>query len=233
MATRGFGTTMGIGTTDSVEVPYATHHTLVTMGIWHLRNGTGGGALGRVYEKRVAGAQVNQFFNNSADSHLRWRQERATTPGEWDITAVPTTGAWEHYLIVYDGTSTANDPVIYKNGFPTAFTETSTPNGTITTNTDNWVVGNRKNDNARNHDGKLAEFAIWDRLLMPWEAAEIGYNRKSPLWFPTSLKLYAPGDMTTALVFEQGAGRHTTLVGTKLAEDLGIVYPPWLSEAAA
>lgn len=188
---RGYGTTLGGGTTDAIETGYDVNLVApMSIAIKLNRHGLGGGSLGRAFEKRTTGAQVCQFFNNSTDGHLKLRQERVTTPGEWDITTPPVADTWESYVIVYDPTSTLNDPTFYKDGATAAFTETSTPNGVPLTNTDRWVLGNRKNDSIRNWDGLLEHFAMWEgRLLTAAEAIAVS-GGKSPLFYPEGLRTY-------------------------------------------
>ena len=55
----------------------------------------------------------------------------STTNGVWIITsATLTAGAWNHVVVTYDGTSTANNPVIYINGASVAVTRSTAPVGT-------------------------------------------------------------------------------------------------------
>lgn len=171
---RGFGSTFGTGSTDSLEVPFNTHSTQRTFIVSCYLNGGGGGGLGRIVEKRVSGAQTEILFFNSSTNEINFGAVRSVSAGQW-VTSF-STGRRAVIAVTYDASSTANDPVIYIDGSPVTITETLTPNGTITTNTDNYVLGNRKNDNARNLDGWIGSFFVWDRILTPAEIARISAN---------------------------------------------------------
>lgn len=68
--------------------------------------------------------------------------------GEWRVTA-PSTSAWHHVCVTYDGSSTANDPIVYVDGSSQSVTENATPSGSKNTGTGvayhlgNSALGNR------------------------------------------------------------------------------------------
>lgn len=194
---RGFGSTFGTGSTDSLEVPFNTHSTQRTFIVSCYLNGGGGSSLGRLFDKRVSGAQTEILFFNSSTNEINFGAARSVSAGQW-VTSF-STGRRAVIAVTYDASSTANDPVIYIDGSPVTITETLTPNGTITTNTDNYVLGNRKNDNARNLDGWIGSFFVWDRILSPAEVFSFSKNQ----WqifegFPLPAKTASGGYSLTA-----------------------------------
>src|SRR5262245_41657798 len=137
--------TFGGASTDRLNTGYNTHGTLRTFSIWANRNGTGGGGLGRMFDKRTASAstEVELFYHNSG-AEYEYLRGWSSAAGRWSFTA-PATGAWRHLAVSYDAGSTANNPVVYLDGVSQSLT-TITPSGTLLTNTAEYIVGNREND---------------------------------------------------------------------------------------
>jgi hypothetical protein len=124
-----------------------------------------------------------------------------------------STGAWTHVLVTHDGViSTASTVHTYVNGVEVSYS--SSANGASEyAPTGSWSLGGRIYDDNRNIDGRLAEVAVWDRIL---SAAEIGalagglapnlVNNGSGLLFYYSAKT----DTTTA----ETGGAAATVDGT-------------------
>lgn len=189
---RGFGATLGAGTTDKLKSSITAHNSLRSYGIWTYRNGEGGGGFGSMFRKRDSGETVDMEDLRISDTsnysyQRRWNNLIAT----WTF-ARPAANEWHHILITYDSSSSANDPIAYVDGSSTSVTETGTaPSGTIDTNTSAYWIGNREAED-RVWDGSLAEFTIWNAILTADEAAAVGKG-VSPLTIrPMSLIEYIP-----------------------------------------
>ena len=216
---RGIGATQGVGTTDSIELQYATNATVRSYSVWTNRRADDIDG-GRIFDKRVSGAENELLFFNQGDTTYHFIRVWSTTRGHWHVTA-PGTGSWVHVLVTYDGGATTNDPIIYHDAVSQSVTEDDTPDGTISTNADNYVLGNRKNDDARHFDGDLAEFAIWDRILSQAEATALAKGA-SPLFLSQSLVSYTP--MIRTVTDRLGAA--PTVTGTAVqVHDFPIFYP--------
>lgn len=201
--------------TDKITTTYTTHGTQRTYACWFNRNANDG----RIFDKRTASAQVELIFNNGGP----WEYDRnwSGSQGSWKVNDTIGTGVWGHIVVTYDAGATTNDPVIYLNAASQAFTLDSNPSsGTPNTNTDPYVIGNRGSDNARNFNGNLAEFAIWDRILTQEEitALATGY---APSFFPNSLVMYEP--MIRDNVNLKVAP--STISGTAVVDHPRILYP--------
>lgn len=183
--------TFGGASTDSITTALTTHATTRSYSIWTYRTGTGGGNLGRMFDKRTSGAQVELLFHGSADTDYFYDRNWSGAAASWKI-AIPSANAWHNIIVTYDTGATTNDPVIYVDGASVTVTENVAPSGTANTNTDAYVIGNRTNDNARNWAGDLCEFAVWDRILTATEVDAIGADGYSPLFYPSSLVEYVP-----------------------------------------
>jgi hypothetical protein len=188
---RGFGATYGTTTTDKIVSGLTAHATLRTYSIWVFRNGNGGGNLGRMVDKRT-GADGHTEMLNFEIVAVAYQYSRQWSGGEgrWAFSA-PATGEWHQFSVSYDGGAAANDPVMYLDGASQSLVTDINQSGSLNTSGSNYVIGNRGNDDARNWDGQLAEFAVWDRILSAAEHAALGKGF-SPLHFRQSLILYVP-----------------------------------------
>lgn len=141
----------------------------------------------------------------------------------WSI-AKPSTGSWHHLLITYDGSSSSNDPIFYINGNVESSTERVAPSGTITAPSTALYVGS-ENGSGQFHDGRLAEFAIWNRVLTAGEASALGKGF-SPLFSPNGLKFYSPliGEKSTEPDLMFGTAGSVDAGVTKIAHPR-IIYP--------
>lgn len=193
---RGFGSTVGSGTTDVIVTTLTAHADQRSFAFWFNRNGAGGNNQGRLFDKRSNGGSLVElcYFDasNGADLKLIYQRMWSTGTGTWSVNGggVTATGTWNHVVITYDSTSTSNDPVIYINGVSQTVTEIATPSGTANTNTDPYHIGNL-GAQSRVFDGQIADFAIWSRLLSGGEALGLGKGF-SPLFNLPLLVCYEP-----------------------------------------
>jgi hypothetical protein len=148
----------------------------------------------------------------------------STTLGLWRIAA-PSSNVWNTILVLYDGSSTSNNPLIYVNGSSVTVTTIDTPAGTLSTSSDPWHIGNIS-AGVRGWNGRLAEVAVWDRILTADEAAAHGKGF-APSIFPRGLVLYCPLDGRTSPErdFGMGSGSSGTLTGTAYQAHPRIIYP--------
>jgi hypothetical protein len=220
---RGFGSTLGAGSTDSIAIPLTAHATQRSYSIFVYRNGSGAGNFGRIFDKRVSGAQTETLYVGDTNyAYLRaWSGAQAV---EWRMTA-PSAGAFRHVGVSYDGSSTANDAIMYLDGVSQTVSEAAgPPSGALVTNEDSYVLGNRKNDSARVWNGILAEFGVWDAILTAEEMASLAQGCSPLLIRPASLVAYQP---LTGTPCDFVAGGPTTVVGTAEQDHPRIIYPAW------
>ena len=115
-----------------------------------------------------------------------------TQHGAWSIGNAGDT-AWHNRVITYDYTSVSNDPLSYLDGVSQTVTERATPTGSprYSEDTSNLRLGAYSDGSAEYWDGRIAEFAIWNRILTAAEAAILG-DGFSPAFIPNGLVFYAP-----------------------------------------
>lgn len=193
---RGFGATSGGNTNDSVETAYNTTISgQRSYAIWYYQNDAGSpGNLQRLFEKRVSsGFQTELCILGSGIPGFQFEVDRSIQNGAWNVNSVPGTNQWVHCAVTYDASSTSNAPAVFFNGASASVGTLIAPNGSPTSNSDNFVIGNRKNDNARCFNGKLAWFCIWNGILLT--QGEISALTQGELPFrirPTSLVCCVP-----------------------------------------
>lgn len=229
---RGFGATHGGGTSDRIESALTAHANQRTYALWTYRAGAGGGSLGRMIDKRSgADPEVElMLLSNAAPVVYQFVRVFSVAVGRWDrdVTLDCPVNEWHHIVFTFDSSADTNDPVMYIDGVLAALTEANTPSGTANTNTSPYVIGNRASDNARNWDGQLAEFAVWDRILSTGEIAALGKGY-SPLFFPVGRVEYIPliRDTASRIIGPPG------VTGTAVQVHPRVIYPAWATRGAS
>ena len=184
---RGFGTTDGVATTDRIS--YAAYSDInnldiFTYAIWVYRS-SGGSSFGRMMEKDGRNLLLDSGIATYEFAATRW-----PTIGEWTVPE-PSADEWHRFLITYDYSSTANDPLMYLDGISQTVTETAVPSGTKLSDVGDLVIGNRPSAN-RVWGGRLAEPNIWNVILNPDEILADA-RRVPPLRIrPDNLVFYPP-----------------------------------------
>lgn len=133
----------------------------------------------------------NFVQTNSGLGKMTMRAGFSTTPALWSVTQ--TNGQWQNHVITYDQSSSTNDPLWYLDGTSTTVTENVAPSGTSNAAQDlaAFKIGAGHDGSYEYFDGKIAELAIWNRILTAGEAAILGKGF-SPLFIPNGLVFYAP-----------------------------------------
>lgn len=224
---RGFYSTDGAGTTDAIDTGYTGYTTAWSMAFWAWRTGAGGGDLARLFDKDGAGGVGSRFlFYSSTGSYyvigVVW-----TGSGDASWTFPQNgTGAWAHFVITYDGSSSSNNPAAYINGVSQTLTPGTAPSGSLdTSGTGSYRVGNRS-DGPRAWNGRLAEFAHWGRILTAGEIAALA-NGYAPAFFPSDLIFYYPMLGRYSPENDQSIGTNYpgTVTGTAYQAHPRIIYP--------
>lgn len=222
---RGFGSTMGAGTTDVITGPLIADSGPVSFALWTYRNGDGGGNIGRMFDAGAPRILLNQSGSTAYDFNYQW----SGGGGVWRATR-PAAGVWVHVAVTYDPGAVGNDPLIYFDGISQTVTEPTAPLTAPVTGTTAISVGNRGAGD-RVWDGMLGELGWWNRILTQQEIFELSVNRKSVLWFPDRMLFNLPSRWgMTRTVKAVGV---PTLTGTRPANGPTIIYPPWFNQRAA
>lgn len=113
----------------------------------------------------------------------------SSSGGAWSVSK-PSTGSWQNYVVTFDGSSTSNDPIIYKDGVSQSVTERVGPSGTLRSSRTDLTIGSEVSS-GQYWDGGIAEIAKWNRVLTAGEAAALGKGF-APAFFKNGLLLYLP-----------------------------------------
>lgn len=229
---RGFGTTFGAATSDKIVTNFSTSVTgKRTYSIWAFRNGFGGANSGRCFDKNTVTTQPTgdeQLSALSTGSVMEFKRAWSGSSfglAAWRVPA-PSASAWHHFMVAYDSSSSGNLPVIYIDGVSQTVTTGTPAAGSITTNTDNFALGNRVSDGVAVWDGMLAHFAIWDGVLLTAQDAAMMAAGVSPLVVsPQNLATYLPLDGISNPEFDFIKFTTSSITGTRLGKS----EPPTLT----
>lgn len=182
------------GSSGRILYTAASAQKSLTQVTWHFRayrSGPGEVNYGVVFaQEDNAGNRKYRVENDNGDAGwgivfiARW----SDGTGVWSI-AYPTNNIWYDYIVTYDGSSTSNDAVWYKDGVSQSVTERSAPSGTLATTDDLIAIGNNKDD-SQTWNGRICEVSLWNRILTSTEITAIGVNNYSPAFYPDGLVFY-------------------------------------------
>ena len=123
------------------------------------------------------------WLNTGAAGQVEFQALWSGSNGIWRTGDVLTAAQWDHVVITYDNSSTANVPVIYVNGSSVAVATIASPSGTYVSGTSNtFYVGASNTGVYSPIDGKEASVAIYDRIL---SASEVSDAYSARLAIPT------------------------------------------------
>jgi Concanavalin A-like lectin/glucanases superfamily/Chitobiase/beta-hexosaminidase C-terminal domain len=106
----------------------------------------------------------------SAPMSLGFVSRRSAQDGEWDTPANSIAyNSWHHIAVVYDSSSTSNNPDLYINGVKQTISQIASPQGTQTVNGGNGELGIIGKD----WDGLIDELRIHDRALTEAEIVSL------------------------------------------------------------
>ena len=141
-------------------------------------------------------------------------------------TGVSFTGQWLHVCVTHDGTFNDYTKMhIFINNVECESYSIGQNGATEAAIAGSWSIGGRKFDDTRNFDGKLAQVAVWNRVLTAGEIANLaaGY---APSFISDGLQFYAPLNTASLTATPGGDG---TADGTTQLTGVGngpaIIYP--------
>ena len=141
----------------------------------------------------------------------------STTAGVWSSTTSPfSAGVWQHVLIQYDGSSTANNPTARLDDVSVTLGEDVTPSGTRASGIDSIRIAEINQGSAADFDGHIAEIALWNSTLSAAEATALAGGDNPTTVDAANLKMYlemrtgAPSDHVTGATPSTTNGTPTT-----------------------
>jgi len=218
---RGFGSTLGAGTTDSITLASFTMPSKISVWVRYLKNGTGGSGFGRIFEK-PGPSNKEITLSISSTTKLFIERDFSGTNGVWefDDPQANTVGLWADVFFTYDDSSTSNNPLVWVNGRPVTVTRSTAPTGTAVNTSGACYIGNWS-AGTRNWDGIISKFAMWSVALGYGDAKALLAGGDPFCIKPNSLIDYV--DLSIPFIVSQKYRSGLTFTGTKLRGDRLIV----------
>jgi hypothetical protein len=118
-----------------------------------------------------------QMRNPSSNNRIQFFHmffDGAVNFGLWYNDTNLTADTWTHVAVVYNSSSTSNNPTMYINGVADTVTEHFTPTGSEfdSFSSDGYYIGNTDNDD-RTFDGELAYVHVYDATITAAQVNEI------------------------------------------------------------
>lgn len=136
-----------------------------TIMMWVYLDGVG--ANHYYFRTGTTGAVPESFIlSDNGAGKLVFSAHWSISDGQWTTNAAISTGVLHLIAVTYGNSSTANDPIIYVDGSPVAFTENFTPSGSYVTGlADLHLGGAAAPISDASVDGRDFTFLIYDRIL--------------------------------------------------------------------
>lgn len=178
---RGFNATLGVSTSDVIKGQTYTSPTVLSFAGWYNRRGATGSGTDAIWDKTGSAVTEQQLSYRQTASNIRLTIKFSTTAGAWTISDADAlaSGRWNHIVVVYDGGSTANVPVIYINGRSVTVTTLTAPVGTVSVSSGVMTIGNRSTG-SNSFDGILGDQAFWHNKLLTAAEAVALYQGADP-----------------------------------------------------
>jgi hypothetical protein len=221
------------GTTDRVDFASAGNLTgaAFTISAWVWPSSTPTNANQYVLCAHDSGDASYGLIFNVISSGLQVNCTRhGTTDYSWaSSNNCLTRDAWNHVLITSTGGLVTGSVTFYINGLTIAQTFVN-GSGAETAHTGSWSLGGRIYNDTRNIEGKIAQSAVWDRVLTADEIEHLA-SRYAPRLVDSGANLifYYPGNTASLYANPGGAG---TADGTTSSTDGPRIYYGRIAESA-
>lgn len=156
--------------------------TVKSVSAWIKPSGWGHLGVGRVITKAAGALDGFGILIQLAGvgiERLTFIQDFSGGVAQWEtLDNSISLNVWQHIVLIYDSSSTANDPIMYINGASQTINETASPSGTVESDASNNLWIGARNDSgtpSREFDGLIDELALWDRGLTSDEVSQL-YN---------------------------------------------------------
>lgn len=136
-------------------------------------------AVPNVFIDKLSDAGAGWWIGHDAANDFTFVQAFDGDLGAWNLDVLPAEDTWLHYAIAYDSSNVANNPIIYLSGVPVAFSEDSTPSGTVVDDSSAAfnIGGGEGVFNIQTMKGKLQDVRIYNRILSATEVGILANSR--------------------------------------------------------
>lgn len=116
-------------------------------------------------------APFSGWSMHNAGGSFRWYRQWSGATAQWSKLLSLSVGMIVHLAVVYDGGSTANDPILYIDGVPVGgVTEGTAPSGTLSSDAANNLLIGEQSNGAGDLNGVVSH-VVYDNAL--WSDADI------------------------------------------------------------
>jgi len=196
---------------------------LFTFSCWFKSVDGGEGDMGRFFQSApdLSGHRI-LYINNAGN--IKFQVDYDTTDLIRESDAVFSHGTWTHLVITWDGSSTAANVHIYKDGLEVSGYNTTTDGaGSLVSDSgQSFYIGNRPGNTTRSFNGDLAEVAIWNSALTTVQILSLAKGF-SPL-FVQPQNLIAYWNLIRGLNDRMGASNGAA-TGTTVVAHTRMIYP--------
>jgi len=152
----------------------------------------------------------------AGNGDIGFQEAFSVDPGSWYSGNILSTGLFQHVVITYSNSNTANDPIFYVNGVVKSITEDITPSGTTPTGNGSFFrIGAGGASTVKPIDGRLQDVRIYNRILSAAEVYALYANRRIG-YLRNGLVFHAPMIGAAGLTQFDGA----TLGATNYVRDI-------------
>jgi len=182
------------GATDRIDWAniYDPAGAAITVSFWVFPDTLGAGNVDFLFSHVTAadGDTIRSVTGPVAAGTLQFARKGTTDQFRRTNADAIVTGSWQHVLMHHDGGDTAANIHIFVDGTEQGYA--ATQNGASQFSSDGtWSVGAKKVSDAQNFDGRIMEFAWWDRELGAGERAML-VAAFSPKFIMRGLRFYVP-----------------------------------------
>jgi Concanavalin A-like lectin/glucanases superfamily len=208
VASGAIGGALSFDGGDNYAVFLSPPQSAISISVWVYAQATTGNLLPRIIEMPGYVLFLAQpGAPRSRQMSLRFISRRSAQDGEWRTPANSIAyDSWHHIAVVYDSSSTLNNPDLYIDGVKQTLSRITSPRGTQTVNGGNGEIGLI----GRGWDGLIDELRIYSRTLSAAEIVSL-YDQGNSGPFNFSLA------NSTSLSAAQGASATNTITANLLA----------------
>jgi hypothetical protein len=191
---------------DDYAIFWSQPQSTISISAWVYAQATTDDLLPRIIEMAGYGFFLAPGAPGSYPMSLGFVSRRSSQDGEWRMPANSIAyNSWHHIAVVYDSSSTLNNPDLYIDGVKQTVSRITAPQGTQTVNGGNGQLGLI----GKGWDGLIDELRIHNRALTAAEIVSLyGQGNSGPFNFSLA--------NSTSLSAAQGAAATSTITANLL-----------------
>ncbi len=174
--------------TSAVDIPFINGYR--TISLWTYRSDDGDSNLGRSFQISSSSGFVIAVFNANGS---RVKSQISYTSIPERFSNYPSLNVWHHWIWQWAMPATYDATAFVQVWVDGTQAHNGGSGGSGSPNANDWTsihVGNT-GGHTRSYDGRIAEFALWDRQLTTQQITTLA-NGRNPLDYKGDLVMYCP-----------------------------------------